>query len=89
MTDEITHATGRATQQRVGTQGAPVWRVKMSPAIEENFSQFSPEERLKHAAYLRDIARQLEVSARVAISDRKPCRRPAMRPLPKRRLALN
>lgn len=65
------------------------WRVTMSPAVEENFGHFSPEERLKQATYLREIARQLEMSAKVAISDRGRRPRHPLRPLAKRRLVLN
>lgn len=65
------------------------WRVTMSPAVEASFGHFSPEERLKKATYLREIAKQLEISAKVAMQDRKPRRRHPLKPLCKAKLARN
>ena len=61
----------------------------MSPSVEENFGTLNPEERLQQATYLREIARQLEVSAKVAITDRGRRPRHPVKPLPKRHLVLN
>ena len=44
-------------------------RVTMSPAVEKNFGHFDAKERLKQADYLRVIARQLEVSAKIMKAD--------------------
>jgi hypothetical protein len=65
------------------------WRVTMSPAVEKNFGHFTAEERLKQATYLREIARQLEISAKVAMQDRKPRRRHPLKPLCRAKLARN
>ena len=57
--------------ERLESPHNDLYRVMMSPAVEENFGHFLPHERLKQASYLREIARQLEVSAKVAITDKE------------------
>ncbi len=66
-----------------------VFRVKMSAQFEESFGHFTPEERIRHAAYLEQLVRQLRISAKVAIGDRKLKVRHPLRPLCVAKLARN
>lgn len=65
------------------------WRVTMSPEIEKNFGHFTPEERIRQATYLREVAKQLEISAKVAIRDRAPRQRRTLRKLTTAQIARN
>lgn len=65
------------------------FRVTMSPLIEKHYGHLRPAERIKEAAYLRDVARQLELSGLVAIADRARRPRHPLRPLCRAKLARN
>lgn len=65
------------------------FRVKLSPQFEEMAEDWGAEKCLKMARYFANLARQLELRGKIAISDRGRRPRHPMRPLCVRKLARN
>ena len=66
------------------------YRVKLSPEFEAMAMGWGPGKCLRMARYFADFARQLEMRGKIALADdsRGVIKR-GMRPIPRRRLALN
>jgi len=69
---------------------ARLWRVTMEPDLERMAAGWAPSVRLEMAARFRRWARQLRLSAVIALADQRPPGRPRkLRPLPAARLVRN
>lgn len=64
-------------------------RIRLEPALEERTALMNAAQCRALARVYARWARQLRVKAKILELDRQPVRRPPLRPLPARRLALN
>ena len=79
--------------ERVMKNGKKVRMIRRSitlePALEELAGQLTPHQRVMLAKKFFRWSKQLYVSARILRQASEPRPRPALRPVPRRRLALN